>query len=314
MNYKTKIKLRKFAETNKAFLKIYQKASKIKIKFKENMSDEEFIKEKYKESMGKELDLVNPTTYNEKLQWLKINDRNPLYTKLVDKYAVREYVSEKVGEEYLIPIIGVWENFDDIDISKLPNQFVFKCNHDCGSIIICKDKKTFDFDEARTKLNRALKHNYFYVGREWPYKNVPPKIVAEKYMEDESDRELKDYKIFCFNGVAKFLFVASDRLDPKTETKFDFFDMEFKRLPIKHGHPNSIKKIERPENLEKMKEIAEKLSKDIPHVRVDLYNINGKIYFGEMTFYHWGGMMPFEPDEWDYKIGDLINLENAYGK
>jgi hypothetical protein len=225
---------------------------------------------------------------------------------MVDKYEVRKIIEKEVGEEYLIPLLGVWDNFKDIDFKILPNQFVLKPNHVSGSVVVCTDKTTFNLKKAERVLNKALHRNYFYDGRETPYKNVKPCIIAEKYMVDESGEELKDYKFFCFNGEPKLLFIATDRNIGKT--KFDFYDIDFNHLPFTNGHDNSTKPILKPENFDKMIDLAGKLSKGIPHVRVDFYNINGKIYFGEYTFHHWGGIIPFKPKEWDKKLGDLIKL------
>lgn len=268
-------------------------------------SDKLYLKLKYRLVMKKKLNLDNPQTFNEKLQWLKLYDRKPEYTKMVDKYDVREYISEKIGEEYLIPLLGVWDSFDDIDFDKLPNQFVLKCTHDSGGLVICKDKSQLDVSEARKKINKCLKRNYFWKNREWVYKNVNPRIIAEKYMVDESGTELKDYKLFCFNGEPKTLFVATDR---PHDTKFDFFDMEFNHLPFTNGHPNATKEIKRPEGLSEMTELARKLSEGMKQVRIDFYDINGKVYFGEITFFHWSGMVPFEPEEWDSTLGEWIGL------
>ena len=267
-----------------------------------------FLRIAYRANFNRKLNLNNPQTYNEKLQWLKLNDCNPEYSKLVDKYEVREYIKEKLGDEYLIPLLGVWDRFDDIDFDSLPNEFVLKCNHDSGGLVICTDKTTFDIKEARKKINKSLKTNYFWAGREWPYKKVKPKIIAEKYMVDESGYELKDYKFFCFDGEVKALFIATDRGSKTEETKFDFYDENFNHLPFTNGHPNSTKKIQKPQSFEEMKKLAAILSEGFPHIRVDFYDINGKIYFGEMTFFHWSGFVPFVPEEWDYTFGDWINL------
>lgn len=274
-----------------------------------NMPDEKYLKIKYYLSLGKKLDLENPQTFNEKLQWIKLFDRNPLYTQLVDKYLARDYIKEKLGEEYLIPLLGAWDNPDDIDFDALPEQFVLKCNHNSGlGMCICKDKSKLDIKKVKAELKKGLAQDYYLSGREWPYKNVPRKVIAEKYMTDESGYELKDYKFFCFDGEVKMLFVAKDREVEGAETKFDFFDADFNHLPFTNGHPNSQPPYFKPENFEEMKAVAAKLSKGIPEVRVDLYNINGKIYFGEMTFFHWSGFVKYEPEEWDYKIGSYINL------
>lgn len=269
------------------------------------VSDKFYVKCLYEEHFNKSLNLKNPQTYNEKLQWLKLYDRNPEYTKMVDKYEVKNYVSDIIGEEYVIPTLGVYNNFNEIDFDKLPNQFVIKCTHDSGGIVICKDKNKFNKEEAKNKINKCLKNNFFYAFREWPYKNIKPRIIIEKYMTDESGIELKDYKFFCFNGEPKLLFVAIDR---PYDTKFNFYDMNFKKLPFKQHYENFDKKVEKPKGFDKMIELSKKLSKNIPHVRVDFYDINGQVFFGEMTFYHFGGIEKFEPEEWDYKIGNMLKL------
>lgn len=255
--------------------------------------------------MGIRLNLKNPQTFNEKLQWLKLYDRNPEYTKMVDKYEVRKYIAEKIGEEYLIPFLGVWDRFDDIDFDKLPDQFVLKCTHDSGGVVICKDKSKLDIEETRKKINRCLKRDFYKLACEWPYKNVKPRIIAEKFMVDELGAELKDYKFFGFNGKVKIMYVASDR---ENELKFDFFDADFNPLNLRHGYPNSKEDIKKPDNFSKMVSIAERLSENIPQLRVDLYSIGSKIYFGELTFFHHAGMVPFDPEEWDKTFGDWIEL------
>nr|WP_289130582.1 ATP-grasp fold amidoligase family protein [uncultured Clostridium sp.] len=272
------------------------------------MSDEKFLKKQFKNVFGYELDLENPITYSEKLQWLKLFDRNPKYTKLVDKYEVKKIIAEMIGDEYIIPTIGVWDKFDEIDFTKLPQQFVLKCTHDSGGLVICKDKNEFNIKKAKKKIEKCLKNDYYMQNREWPYKNVKPRIIAEEYMVDESGYELKDYKIFCFNGEAKAMFIASDRSNPKEETKFDFYDMNFNHLPFENGHPNSKKEIKKPESLELMTKLAETLSVELPQARIDFYDINGKVYFGEITFFHWSGFKKFEPKEWDEIFGGWIKL------
>ena len=270
--------------------------------------DVPFIKIRYYANMGKKLNIDNPQTYNEKLQWLKLHDRKPEYTMMVDKYEVKKYIADMIGEEYVIPTLGVWDSFDDINFDALPDQFVLKCTHDSGGLAICKDKKQFDIAAAKKKIERSLKQNFYYRGREWPYKNVKPRIIAEQYMEDEETAELRDYKIFTFNGVAKMMFIATERSSKTEETKFDFFDMDFNHLPITNGHPNANVQPSKPKNFDKMIRFAEKLSANIPHLRVDFYEVNGKVYFGELTFFHWNGMVPFNPEEWDRKLGDWIRL------
>ena len=257
--------------------------------------------------MGTKLNVKNPKTFNEKLQWLKLNDRRPEYTQMVDKAEVKEYVSSIIGDKYIIPTLAVYNSAEDIDFKALPNQFVLKCTHDSGGVVVCKNKSLLKIEEAIAKLRKDLKRNYYYQNREWPYKKVKPRIIAEQYMEDE-DGELKDYKFFCFNGEPKYMFIASDRFNPDEETKFDFFDMDFKHLPFVNGHPNARETIQKPVGFELMKELAAKLSKGIPQVRVDFYDIKGRVYFGEMTFFHWSGMVPFIPLEWDYILGESIKL------
>ena len=198
--------------------------------------------------------LKHPKTYNEKLQWLKLNDRKDIYTTIVDKYEVKKYIEKKIGEEYIIPTLGIYDNFDDIDFDKLPNQFVIKCTHDSEGIVICKDKSRFDKEKAKKKINKALKYNFYYIGREWPYKNIKPRIMVEKYMENAEDKELKDYKFFCFNGKPKAMFVASDRVNG--QTKFDYYDLKFNHLDIIQHYPNSMNKIKKPKNFEKMIELS----------------------------------------------------------
>ena len=272
------------------------------------MSDEQYLKIAFWARMGKLPDIDNPKSFSEKLQWMKLYDHNPLYSKLVDKYEVKPIVAKKIGEEYIIPTIGLWNNADQIDFDLLPDQFVLKCTHDSGGLVICKDKSKLDRDAARKKLTTCLKHSFFWGMREWPYKDVKPRVIAEQYMEDETG-ELRDYKFFCFDGELKALFIASDRTKD-VETKFDFFDENFKHLPFTNGHPNADVPPSKPVCFEEMKKLAAILSKGIPQVRVDFYEIRGKVYFGEMTFFHWSGMTPFVPEEWDYTFGSWIKIPN----
>ena len=270
--------------------------------------DKTYLRIKYYLRMGRRLNLNNPTAFTEKLQWLKLYGRRPIDTVLSDKYAVKEYIAKTIGEQYVIPLLGVWDRFEDIDFDALPNQFVLKCTHDSGGILVCKDKTQLDIEEIKKKFNRSLKTDYYVYSRERAYKNIPRRIIAEEYKEDSKTKELRDYKFFCFDGVPKLLFVASDRQVKGEETKFVFFDMVFNHVPIINGHPNAKELPEKPSRFEEMKELAAKLSKDIPHVRVDFYEVDGRVFFGEMTYSHWGGMTPFEPEEWDYTIGSWIKL------
>lgn len=277
---------------------------------KKLLSDKLYLSIKFRKHFGYWMNWNNPKTFNEKLQWLKVYDRKKEYINYADKYEVKKIVAEKIGEEHIIPTYGVWNTFDEINFEKLPNQFVLKCTHDSGSVIICKDKINFDYLKARNRLEKGLKYDPYIDGREWVYKDIRPRIIAEKYMKPEIGDDLKDYKFFCFGGVPKVMFIASDRFTEDVETTFDFFDMDFNHLPIKNGHPNCLHNIEKPETFEEMKELAAKLSVGFPHIRIDFYEVGGHVYFGEYTFYHFGGAMNFEPDIWDEKFGDWILLPN----
>ena len=269
--------------------------------------DKTFLELLFPLMVGYKLDLEHPHTYNEKLQWLKLYNRRPEYIKMVDKVEAKKYVASIIGEDHIVPTLAVYDRVEDIDFDALPNQFVLKCAHDSGGIVICSDKNELDCNAAIKKLRKGLSRNYYYQNREWPYKGVKPRIIAEKYMTDDGV-ELKDYKFFCFDGDPKFMFIASDRFEKSEETKFDFYDMAFHHLPFTNGHPNATKEIQKPRGFDKMEELASKLSKGMPHVRVDFYDVKGHIYFGELTFFHWSGLVPFEPQEWDVKFGEMIQL------
>ena len=270
------------------------------------MPDKPYLQIFYFSEFGKTINFKNPQTFNEKLNWLKLYYRNPELVTLVDKYKVKKYVADKIGKQYVIPTFGIWEKFGDICFAELPNQFVLKCTHDSGGIVICKDKSKLDLEAARVKLEKSLRDDYYLWAREWPYKEVKPRIIAEKYMEDQKTKELRDYKFFCFNGEPKLMFVATER--GAKNTKFDFFDMQFNHMDIVQHYPNSKFLIKKPEHFEEMLLLAKKLSDGFPHVRVDFYEVNGKVYFGEMTFFHFGALVPFETKEWDKKIGDWLVL------
>lgn len=278
----------------------------------DNMSDREFIKRKFKSCIGRPLDLDNPQTFNEKLQWLKLYDRKPEYTVMVDKYRVRDYIKEKLGEEYLIPLLGVWDDPKDIDFEKLPNQFVLKCNHNSGlGMYICKDKSKLTTKSIRTirrNLSRGLAQDYYLTGREWPYKDVPRKIIAEKYMTDSDGADgLRDYKFFCFNGKVGFFKIDFDRF---VRHRANYYDPDGNLLPFgeKICPPDFDKTQKIPEKLPQMIEMAEKLSAGIDFLRVDFYYINGQIYFGEVTFYPASGFGAFVPENWDMTLGSYIKL------
>ena len=277
------------------------------------ISDETYLKILYKLRVGKEINLENPKGFNEKLQWLKLNDKNPEYTNLVDKYEVKKIIADKIGNEYIIPTLGVYEKFDDINFDMLPNEFVIKCTHDSGGVVICKNKNLLDKKKAKKKINKSLKHNYFYTSREWPYKNVKPRIIVEPYMKDNNSDDLIDYKFMCFNGKVQCSFVCTDRRS-EDGLKVTFFDLDWNKMPFERHYRSSEKEIPKPINYELMIELSEKLSKDIPFVRVDFYEINGQVYFGELTFFPGAGFEEFRPDEWDYKLGKLIDLTLVRGK
>lgn len=270
----------------------------------EIIPDETYLKMKYWAVFGKRLNLQNPRTFNEKLQWLKLHNRNPKYTKMVDKYEVKKYISKVLDKQYVIPTLGIWNTFDEIDFDTLPNQFVLKCTHDSGGLIVCKDKAKLDVKEAKEKITQSLQNNYYYSGREWPYKNVKPRIIAEQYMADD----LKDYKLFCFNGVPRMTLVCSERFT-KDGLKEDFYDEAWNHLDVQRpAHGNAVFPIERPKQYELMKKLAAKLSEKMPFARIDFYEINEKVYFGEITFYPASGFEGFTPEEWDLKLGDWIKL------
>lgn len=286
--------------------------TKILIQFGTFLPDKVYLSLMYYIKTGVRMNWDNPLTYTEKLQWLKLYNRNPQYTWMVDKVKVKEYVKNMIGEEYVIPTIAVWDKVEDIDFSKLPNQFVLKCNHNSSSgICICKNKEELNVYEAIARLSRSFKQDYYKMWREWPYKNVERKLFAETFLCENSSPNssdvLTDYKFFCFNGEPFMMYVSKD-IAKNTTT--DFFDMDYKRLPIRMRDPNSQIIPEKPQEFEKMKELAKLLSKGFPHIRVDFYIVNHHIYFGELTFYHNAGYSLVNPPEWNLKLGSLINLDS----
>lgn len=279
------------------------------------LPDKLFLQLKYFLIFNEKLDLNNPLTFNQKLQWLKLYDRQDIYTNMVDKYEAKENLSKIIDKKYFIPTIGIYNNFDEINFDKLPEKFVIKCTHDSGGLIICKDKKNLDKKNAKKKINKCLKKNYYLMHREWPYKNIKPRILIEKYMSDNNSEDLIDYKVMCFNGTPQYIFTCTERYSPEG-LKVTFFDTQWKKQSFQRHYPSSSKKIKKPENLQLMLELSKKLSSNIPFVRVDWYEINGNLYFGELTFYPGAGNEEFTPKEWDYKLGELINLDsvNKYEK
>lgn len=273
----------------------------------DNWDDQKYLKRLFKAFMGYELNLENPKTFNEKLNWLKLYDRKPEYTIMVDKYLAKKYVADRIGEEYVVPLLGVWDNFDEINFDSLPSQFVLKTTHDCGGVVVCKNKKTFDKKKTKKCFEKHLKRNFYLGSREWPYKNIQPRIIAEKFMQDGDSKFLPVYKFFCFDG--KPTIIQCIQNDKQKNESIDYFDTNWNVLELKQNFPNSINLIEKPKELEKMIEIASALSKDKQgFIRVDLYVVNSQIYFSEFTFFSDAGLIAFNPNEWDLKLGEMIKL------
>lgn len=272
------------------------------------MPDKAYVKLNYWSVIGKRLNLKNPVTYCEKLQWIKLYDHNPDYNRMVDKYTAKEFAAERIGWDHIIPTLGVWDRIEDVDFDALPERFVIKTTHDSGGVVICKDKSKLDIAAAKTKLSKSLTRNFYRYTREWPYKDVKPRIIAEEYIEDKRSGELHDYKFYCFNGECKIMLVISDRENPDG-FKVDFFDMDQNFLEVKFEHQDrSVVPPKLPDTFNEMRRLAEILSKDIPHVRVDFYEIEGRILFGEMTFFSSSGTNPFCPEEWNIRAGSWITL------
>lgn len=270
--------------------------------------DKIYIQMQYFYHFHRFANLKNPQTFNEKLNWLKLHDRNPLYTTLVDKYTVKKWVADKIGEKHIIPTLGMWKKAEDIDFDKLPDQFVLKCNHSSGgSVVICRDKSQLDKVTVIAKLSRQLQNNNYWYGREWPYKNIKPCIIAEKYMEDGTTRELRDYKFFCFNGKTKFILLGSNRFG-KDGLKITFYDPTWQKMPFARTNHPTDNVVEKPEQFPLMLKLAEQLSEGMPFARIDFYLADGQIYFGEITLYPASGQEGFQPAQWDYIIGSWLTL------
>ena len=279
---------------------------KICVCFGKYISDKTYLKLLYETRIGKKLNLKNPITFDEKLQWLKLYDRRDEYTVWADKYEVRNYVAEKLGEQYLIPLLGVWNSADELKLDDLPEQFVLKCTHDSASVCICTNKKNFDWNAAMDKLQKSLNQNYYWHSREWPYKNITPRIIAEAYMTDESGTELKDYKIYTFGGEPYLIQVDFDRFHNHRRNLYTT-EWEYIDETIEYSKDPNVK-IAKPEHLEEMLECSRKLAVGTISLRTDFYSINGKIYFGEITFYQEAGFAHFEHEEFAKKLGDQIKL------
>lgn len=272
--------------------------------------DRIFLKLIYRVQFKKRLDLDNPQTFNEKIQWLKLNDRKDIYTTMVDKYEVKKYVADLIGEEYIIPTLGVWDKFDDIDFEKLPNKFVLKCTHDSGGLVICRDRSKFDIDSARKKINKCLKQNYYKNGREWPYKNVKPKIIAEELLEDNKNFVPEDYKVYCFNGKPEYIVVFHGRFDENKELSETVYNLDWEPQGVSfdnHFQPSNIIE-EKPKVFDELIKASSVLCKGFPQVRVDFYIVNDKLYFGEITLHTASGFQPMIPPDLDEKLGKMIDL------
>lgn len=271
--------------------------------------DKPYLSLYYFAKFKKVLNWSSPKTFNEKLQWLKLNDHKDIYTTMVDKYEAKKYVGERIGESHIIPTLGVWDRVEDIDLDVLPNQFVLKCTHDSGGLVVCRDKSKLDWDNAKKILGRSLNHQYFYEAREWPYKNVRPRIIAESYMADENQQNsLTDYKFYCFEGVPKFLYISTGLEDHAT-AHISFLNLDWTFAPFQRTDYEGYEALPpKPKNFEKMISLAEKLSYGTAFLRVDLYEINENVYFSELTFTPCGGMMTFKPKLWDAKLGEWISL------
>ena len=275
--------------------------------FMKKMSDERYLKMVFKDTMGYSLNLKEPRTFNEKLQWLKLYDRKPIYTDMVDKFGAKKYIADIVGEEYIIPTLGVWDSFDEIDFDLLPDQFVLKCTHDSGGLIICGDKSKLNKSAAKEKIEKCLKRNYYWSSREWPYKNVPPRIIAEAYLGEN----LQDYRIYCFNGEPKLVYSygnESNEVGNKPEpATCDILDDKWERMPFRQKSPPSENLPVKPAHFDEMLKISKILARDVPFLRVDFYDTT-KMYIGKLTFYPGSGISKFYPNEWDEKLGEWIKL------
>lgn len=278
----------------------------------DRLPDEAILRLLWKARFGYDLDLRSPHSFNEKIQWLKLYDRDPLYTRMVDKVAAKAYAADLIGEAHVIPTLDVWDDPRDIDFSTLPERFVLKCSHTSGEgLILCRDKARLDRKRAVSVLEKAMRHDYYLTYREWPYKNVPRRILAEPYMEDNAAaalglNTLPVYKFFCFEGEPRIIqTIQNDKMPDET---IDYFDPSWNLLPFRQNYPNSALPTARPQQLREMLSMAERLSAGFHFLRVDLYEINGEIYFSEFTFFSDAGFAPFHPEEWNETLGSWIHV------
>ena len=276
----------------------------------DGFSDERYLKTLFRAKFGYKLNLESPKTFSEKLQWIKLHDHNPEYQTMVDKYDVKDYVSRIIGSEYVIPAYGVWDRFEDIDFEKLPDQFVLKCTHDSGGIVICRDRAKLDMDAARRKITKSMDSDYYLQGREWPYKGMKHRIIAEQLLVDESGEELRDYKVMCFGGIPKLIEFHTGRYTDHQSQ--DFYDTDWNKTTISQGGLQQFQTTDyvapRPSTLDEMLRLSAVLSKDIAHVRIDWYSVYGKLYFGEITFFDGSGLDPFDDPNDDLMLGSWIDL------
>lgn len=268
--------------------------------------DKSYLKIKFKLLFGYSLDLSNPRTFNEKLNWLKLYYRNPKQTMLADKFWVKEYIAKTIGEKYVVPCYGHWYRVEDIDFNKLPERFFLKSNQDSGGGMLIDQKKGVDYKDLNKRFSskRIANLNWYWSSREWAYKHIEPCILAEEYLDEGTGHEVHDYKFWCFNGKPTYMYITNKG----KEIKENFYDMDFKPVDINHGFERTIPEYERPANFDKMKELAAILSEGLPFVRIDFFNANGRLNFGECTFYDWAGLRPFVDEKWDIKLGDLLSL------
>lgn len=273
------------------------------------LSDETYIKWVYRINNGEKLNLDNPQTFNEKLNWIKLFDRNPQYTRMADKYEAKEFVSNRLGTtDYTVPCLGVFNSFDEIDFDKLPDRFVLKTTFDSSGVFVVRDKSKFDKENAKNRIAKSMKSDYFIASREWPYKNIPHRLIVDQFLDNHTEHELTDYKFWCFNGEPKVVYVTNKGANICE----NFYDMNWDVLDINHGFPRHQPEFSKPEAFEEMRELARKISYGVPFLRVDFFYIEGKVWFGECTFFDWGGMRSFKSKEWDKKLGSWLTLPNVH--